>query len=158
MNFYGEDNLQKIARIKKAHTVMAAAVAAAVILSCTLLCVFATHDNKTATLVCACVIAVLGGWYVIAAVFLAILPYKFRIRHILTVSEYEREEVSGEVKEINYITVSKWLSAYEITILTDGNERRVLWNTALGEVPFAAGHRVKLNIADRFITEYGGVL
>ena len=90
--------------------------------------------------------------------FLAVLPCKYRLRHILTVSEYEREEVSGEVREINYITVSKWLSAYEVMLMSDGKERRVLWNTDMGKAPFDVGQKVKLNIADRFITEYGGVL
>lgn len=158
MEFYCEENLQKTARLKKAHTVIAVCVAAAALLSCVLLCVFTTHANKTATLVSACVIAVAGGWYVIAAVFLAILPNKYRLRHILTVSEYERTEISGEVEEINCLTVSKWLSAYEVTLSSEGRQLRVLWNTDMGEAPFAAGQKVKLFIADRFITEYGGVL
>lgn len=150
---YDANDLNKLAAKRRVHIIAVIAVAVIAIAACVLLCVFADHDNKTVMTVLASVILVMGGWFIIGDVYIVLLPYKHRTIHIETVLEQDKTTARGTVKSIMYITVSKYMSAYEIMLDTDDGVVRYLWNDEIGKPTVNVGDTVRLTVAGRYITD-----
>ncbi len=151
IDLYEDQNILKIQFKRKCNIAICIALSIISLAACILLAVFATHSNKTVMLTVTCVVAVASGWFIIADIMLAILPYKYLLRHIEAVRSYVKIPTDGQVEGIKYMTVNKWLSAYEITVIVGGVKSVFLWNTAAGGVSIKVGDKVKIVSANRFI-------
>lgn len=150
-DLYEDNNIVKIQFKKRCNIAICITLSIISLAACILLTVFVTHDNKTVMLAVTCVVAVTGGWFIIADIMLAILPYKYLLRHIEAVRSYVKVTDCGQVDGIKYLTVNKWLSAYEVTITENGVKNIFLWNTAAGRLSIKVGDKVKIVSASRFI-------
>lgn len=152
---YRQSDISKLDGKRKLHTAISAAVAAATVVACVLLCVFADHDNKTAMMIAACVIATLGGWTMIADVYLAVLPSKYRARRLSMLLKHEPENFDGTVSAMTHVTVGKWVSAYEIKLTAaDGKIDTYMFEDELfPTLEFGIGDKISGVAYDKFVSE-----
>lgn len=149
--YFSEETVQKLNKRRKFHRAYDAAAVVAAFCACILMCIFGDHDNKTLMLSLSCVIAVGCGWFVIADFYLVILPCKYAARHIEVVNGYERVTVSGEVLGIKKVTVTKWITAYEVMVSDGSCSYRLYWHEGAGELPFKEGDNISTVTADGYV-------
>lgn len=149
--YFSKETVQKLNRRRKFHKACDAAAGVVALCACILLCIFADHDNKTLMIALSCIIAVGCGWFVIADFYLVILPYKYAARHIEVVNGYERVTVSGEVLGIKKVTVTKWITAYEVLVSDGKCSLRLYWHEDAGELPFKEDDNISAVTADGYI-------
>lgn len=147
---YCEETLLALKRKKKiiaAVTVAAAFLCAAV---CAVLCFFLNRENKIIIISVNSAAAVLGGWGAIAGI-IVIASIKARLSLVGELMCSRRERITCKIlKTGEKATIKRGISATVVTV-TDGSERILYWEDALGECPFKAGDTAVLCISRNFI-------
>lgn len=153
---YRQSDITMLSGKRRLHTAISTAIALATVVACVIMCVFTNHGNKTAMTIGAAAIAIVGGWAVIADVYLAVLPNKYRARRIAMLLRHEPRSVSGTVSEITRLTVDKWVSAHEIKLINadDGKTYAYLLDDKLfPSLDFDIGDSVTATVYDKYVSE-----
>lgn len=154
MVVYTRESLLALKRRKKlliSVMVCTAVICAAV---CAAGCFFA-KKNALAVETVNSVITVLGGWFVLGALFACVLPLNRRIAHVNKLLYSERRTFAGRVEECgDIVTVSRYITATQIKISGGGTDT-FYWDNGCGKCPFKDGDSVTFDVSCGFICAYG---
>ena len=137
MQLYSTDLLQELTdkvKRKLVQTFVPLGVAVAV---CVVLCILSNHDIALAMQIASTVLSIVVVWYVIASLWLSVVPCK---RRKLLVSKLINGEQIHYLGEANLtgksLTLSNGICVDEVAVDTDDGTSVLYWEKANGEFPF----------------------
>lgn len=152
---YSYCELEHLIQKKKIYVVISVGVFIVALAVSIVLCFFISDSNATLLQVINIVLCSLGGCTSMFLYFNNILPLKNR-------QAYVRQIISGNKKSIGcvviaiggLITVSKNISAYEITVKTDDEAELLLYWDKEKEIPDIIGKNVSFEIVQNTVFGY----
>ena len=119
------------------------------------LCFFVTAGNATLLQVINIILCSLGGCASLFLLFNVILPLHNRQRYVSQVISGKKKSICGVVTKIGGLTtVSKNISAYEITVKTDDKTEILLYWDKEKEIPDIVGKNVSFETVQNTVFGY----
>ncbi len=152
---FSDTAAEAVKKKRKKYILISLVTVLIVLIASITLCFFVDDDNAVLFEIIDIVLCSAGFCTALFFIFNVIVPLGDRQKHLYRMLDGDKRIVSGEVSECGgAITLSKNVSAYEITLRTDDNAENLLyWDTEYA-LPDIVGKRIDFQVVQNIVYGY----